>query len=108
MVSAAKKPVEWTAWLKERDRLFVEEGRIAFDLFAPNAAALLGHSALLRGLIAQKYPLIIVDEAQDTGPDAWRCIESLASLTQILCLADLDQQIFDLCLAKIAICGQIR
>jgi DNA helicase II / ATP-dependent DNA helicase PcrA len=94
-INAAKNPVEWTAWLKERERLFVEEGRIAFDLFAPNAAVLLGHSALLRGLIAQKYPLIIVDEAQDTGPDAWRCIEHLASLTQILCLADLEQQIFD-------------
>ncbi len=94
-INAAKKPVEWIAWLKERERLFVEEGRIAFDLFAPNAATLLGHSALLRELIAQKYPLIIVDEAQDTGPDAWRCIECLAPLTQILCLADLEQQIFD-------------
>jgi DNA helicase-2/ATP-dependent DNA helicase PcrA len=32
---------------------------------------------------------------RDTGPDAWYCIEHLASLTQILCLADLEQQIFD-------------
>jgi DNA helicase-2/ATP-dependent DNA helicase PcrA len=39
--------------------------------------------------------LIIVDEAQDTGPDAWRCIELLATETQIICLADLEQQIFD-------------
>jgi DNA helicase II / ATP-dependent DNA helicase PcrA len=39
--------------------------------------------------------LVIVDEAQDTGPHAWRCIEMLAAKSQIICLADLEQQIFD-------------
>ena len=47
-------------------------------------------------MIAQRYPLIIVDEAQDTNGDAWKCIEMLAAeTTTILCLADLEQQIFD-------------
>lgn len=45
--------------------------------------------------IALSHPLIIVDEAQDTGAHAWRCIELLAPHTQIICLADLEQQIFD-------------
>jgi ATP-dependent DNA helicase UvrD/PcrA len=36
-----------------------------------------------------------VDEAQDTNPDAWRCIEMPSAYTQIVCLADLEQQIFD-------------
>ena len=86
---------EWVAWLVERERLFREDGRIAFDLFPPNAAALLARSAHARRLIAQRYPLIIVDEAQDTNADAWRCIALLAPHTQLICLADLEQQIFD-------------
>lgn len=86
---------EWVAWLVERERLFREDGRIAFDLFPPNAAALLARSAHARRLIAQRYPLIIVDEAQDTNADAWQCIALLAPHTQLICLADLEQQIFD-------------
>ncbi len=87
--------IEWLKWLDERERLFREEGLIAFDLFAAKAADLLFRSGHLRRLIAQKYPLIIVDEAQDTDMNAWRCIELLSSLSQIVCLADLEQQIFD-------------
>jgi DNA helicase II / ATP-dependent DNA helicase PcrA len=85
----------WAEWVLERERLFREEGRIAFDLFAPNAAELLGTSTYLLTFLAKRYPLVIVDEAQDTGQFAWRCIELLAPLTQVVCLADLDQQIFD-------------
>ena len=86
---------EWVKWLAERERLFREEGRIAFELFAPNAAELLQRSGHVRRLVAQHHPLIIVDEAQDTDVHAWRCIELLAPLAQIICLADLEQQIFD-------------
>lgn len=90
-----EKNIDWLNWLAERERLFREEGKIAFDLFASNAADLLDRSGHLRRLVAQKFPLIIVDEAQDTNEHAWRCIELLAPLTQIICLADLEQQIFD-------------
>lgn len=83
------------AWDAERERLFLDEGRIAFDLFAPKALALLQGSAAHRKLIADRYPLIIIDEAQDTGTEQWACMESLAGLTQLVCLADLDQQIYD-------------
>ncbi len=83
------------AWDAERERLFLEEGRIAFDLFAPKAFALLQRSTAHRKLIADRYPLIIVDEAQDTGTEQWACMEALAELTQLVCLADLDQQIYD-------------
>lgn len=85
----------WDAWLVERERLFREDGRIAFDLFAPNATQLLASSSLLVSSLARRHPIIIVDEAQDTGKFAWQCIELLAPHTQILCLADLEQQIFD-------------
>jgi len=92
-----RKPenLKWIAWLAERERLFREDGQIAFELFAKNAAALLHRSGHVRRLVAQRHPLIIVDEAQDTDANAWRCIELLAPLAQIVCLADLEQQIFD-------------
>lgn len=85
----------WDAWLLEREQLFRVDGRIAFDLFAPNAKQLLATSSHLLLAIARRHPLIIVDEAQDTGKFAWQCIQMLAAHTQILCLADLEQQIFD-------------
>jgi DNA helicase II / ATP-dependent DNA helicase PcrA len=90
-----KDAKKWTAWLQERERLFAEEGLIAFDLFAPKAAILLEKSTLIRRLLSERFPVIIVDEAQDTGPEAWRCIELLAPLVRVVCLADLEQQIFD-------------
>lgn len=86
---------EWDQWLVERERLFREEGRIAFDLFAPNATRLLATSSHLLKSLARRHPIIIVDEAQDTGQFAWQCIEMLAPHAQIICLADLEQQIFD-------------
>jgi DNA helicase-2/ATP-dependent DNA helicase PcrA len=87
--------LEWAAWITERERLFHQEGLVGFDLFAPKVAVLLQRSLLVRQLLAEHFPLMIVDEAQDTGPDAWRCVEMLAPLTQVICLADLEQQIFD-------------
>lgn len=85
----------WDEWVVERERLFREEGRIAFDLFASNAVELLSRSTHLLASIARRHPLVIVDEAQDTGQFAWHCIQMLAPQTQVLCLADLEQQIFD-------------
>lgn len=90
-----RESAEWIAWQVERERLFTEEGQICFDWFAPKSSELLERCQLLRELVADTYPVIIVDEAQDTGNAAWSCIEKLADLCQIICLADLDQQIFD-------------
>jgi DNA helicase II / ATP-dependent DNA helicase PcrA len=64
-------------------------------IFLPKALALLERSAALRRLIAARHPLIIVDEAQDTGTEQWGCIKTLAELVQLVCLVDLDQQIYD-------------
>lgn len=85
----------WPDWLATRDKLMWEQGRVAFDLFAPNAAALLERCKHLPRLVGAAHPLLIVDEAQDTGTHAWRCVELLAPYSQIVCLADLDQQIYD-------------
>jgi DNA helicase-2/ATP-dependent DNA helicase PcrA len=82
-------------WNVERERLFREEGRVAFDLFAPKAHELLSRSSRLRELFSACHPLIVVDEAQDTAEDQWQSIRLLSAGTQLMCLADLDQQIYD-------------
>lgn len=82
-------------WFAERERLFLSDGRLSFDLFAPKALELFSRSRAFRTLVADQYPLIIVDEAQDTGTEQWQCIAALADKIQLLCLADLDQQIYD-------------
>jgi len=83
------------AWLAERDRLFVEKGQIVFDLFAPKTFDLLARSNALRLIVAKRYPLVIVDEAQDTGDQQWACLHKLCDFIQLVCLADLEQQIYD-------------
>ncbi|VDO09279.1 unnamed protein product, partial [Brugia timori] len=90
-----EEDAQWADWLHAREQLFWEQGRVAFDLFAPKAAELLERCGHLVRLIGAAHPLIIVDEAQDTGTHAWRCVELLAPHAQVLCLADLDQQIYD-------------
>lgn len=87
--------VDSPEWFAERERLFLSEGRLAFDLFAPKALELFSRSNAFRVLVADQYPLVIVDEAQDTGTEQWKCIAALADYSQLLCLADLDQQIYD-------------
>lgn len=82
-------------WRVRTETLFLEEGRVAFDLFASKALELLEKCEDLRRVVAARYPLIVVDEAQDTGICQWRAIALLAADAQLICLADLDQQIFD-------------
>ncbi|HAU2307380.1 TPA: ATP-dependent helicase [Legionella pneumophila] len=84
----------WEKWSSEREHLFFKEGKIAFDLFAPIALRLLSGSPQIKSLVCSKYPLVIVDEAQDTDEEQWSIIRILASDSQLVCLADLEQQIY--------------
>ena len=85
----------WNEWEQTRERLFRNEGRVSFDLFAPLAAKLFSRCRRIRDRVASRYPLILVDEAQDTGEEQWSCTRALAEKSQVICLADLDQLIFD-------------
>lgn len=85
----------WEAWEKSRIELFAQDGKVCFDLFAPLVAELFRRAARIRERVAARFPLIIVDEAQDTGTHQWDCIRLLAPHVQIAFLADLDQLIFD-------------
>ncbi|MFF5085999.1 UvrD-helicase domain-containing protein [Streptomyces niveus] len=82
-------------WKSERQRLATEEGRYVFDLLADTTATLLERSAALRALYSSIYPLVIVDEFQDTNTDQWRAIKAISGASTIICLADPDQRIFD-------------
>ncbi len=82
-------------WDKEARRLAMSEGLFAFDLFAPSVAELFTRSRAVRSLYSGKYPLVVVDEFQDTDDDQWRIVQSLAGNSAIFALADPEQRIFD-------------
>jgi DNA helicase II / ATP-dependent DNA helicase PcrA len=82
-------------WELERQRQADESGIYCFGLFAAGTARLLESCEALRRLVAERYPMIIVDEFQDTDDDQWRIIRALAKVANVFCLADPDQRIFD-------------
>jgi DNA helicase-2/ATP-dependent DNA helicase PcrA len=82
-------------WLQERQRLANQDSIYCFDLVAKGTADLLERCQALRELVSDKYPMIIVDEFQDTDDDQWRIILSLSEKANIFCLADPDQRIFE-------------
>jgi DNA helicase-2/ATP-dependent DNA helicase PcrA len=82
-------------WDIERHRLLDSESHVCFDLFAHAAARLIEESQHLRKGIADLYPLIILDEFQDTDDDQWRLTKALAGTTTAVFLADAEQRIYD-------------
>ena len=88
---AAKKVMEET----ERARLATEDGRVCFDLYAPYVGDLLHGSARIRRLIASMYPVIILDEFQDTNVAQWRVVQALGEVCHLIALADPEQRIYD-------------
>jgi DNA helicase-2/ATP-dependent DNA helicase PcrA len=80
---------------QERERLARSEGRVCFDLFARYVANLLERSDRLRKLIAIRYPLIVLDEFQDTNADQWRVVQQLGKEATLIALADPEQRIYD-------------
>ncbi|MFF7205322.1 UvrD-helicase domain-containing protein [Streptomyces sp. NPDC008141] len=81
-------------WPSERRRL-AEQGRYVFEELAPTAATVLEGSTAVRDLYADTYPLVIVDEFQDTNTDQWRAVKTFSSRSTLVCLADPDQRIYD-------------
>jgi DNA helicase II / ATP-dependent DNA helicase PcrA len=81
-------------WSEELVRRAKAEGIFAFDQFAGAMADILEGCSAVRNLLGNKYPLIIVDEFQDTDDDQWRIVAALSQVTTIFCLADPDQSIF--------------
>ncbi|MBF0625382.1 MAG: ATP-dependent helicase [Magnetococcales bacterium] len=80
---------------KEIQRLYDEEGILGFDLFAPLAVELLSRSKRLAAIISDTYPIIIVDEFQDTNADEWAMIQALGNGSRLIALADAEQRIYE-------------
>lgn len=81
-------------WPAELERRASDEGVFAFDQFAGAVATVVERCAAVRDLLGRKYPMIILDEFQDTDDDQWRIVAALANTTTVFCLADPDQSIF--------------
>ena len=81
-------------WRHEEERLFVEDGRVTYDQFAPRAADLLERSTVVRKCFSYAYPLVLVDEFQDTDDEQWRLIRALSDNSEIIALGDAEQRIY--------------
>lgn len=79
----------------EKWRLFDEEGLLHFDLFAALSTLLLSKSKSLCAIICDAYPLIILDEFQDTNSDEWNLIRILGKKSRLIALADAEQRIYE-------------
>lgn len=80
---------------QEKHRLFKEEGILHFDLFAKTGAELLSRSNALAEVISNAYPVVILDEFQDTNSDEWEFIRSLGKRSRLIALADPEQRIYE-------------
>ena len=69
-------------------------GAISYGMFAPLALDLLRKSTTLRGLLHGLYPVVVVDEFQDTSDEQWEFVKLVSDGARLVCLADPDQMIF--------------
>lgn len=83
---------------KAKDRLndlFREKGLIHFDLFAQVCTQLFKESRAIKGIVSRMYPIVILDEFQDTNSDEWELIKLLGQACRLIALADPNQRIYD-------------
>lgn len=81
--------------LIEKRRLYSEEGLLHFDLFAATCAEVMSRSKRLATIISDTYPIIILDEFQDTNLDEWKMIQVLGQRSRLIALADAEQRIYE-------------
>ncbi|MBN0538030.1 UvrD-helicase domain-containing protein, partial [Pseudomonas aeruginosa] len=63
--------------------------------FAKLTAELLRRSRRLAGIYTATYPILVVDEFQDTNADEWAMVRELGRGCRIIALADPDQRIYE-------------
>lgn len=76
-------------------RQFEMLGHIGFDDFAGFANEILIGSPWLLKAYTSAYPLIVLDEFQDTTDDQWALVRTLGQHSQLIALGDPDQRIYD-------------
>ncbi|KHM94962.1 UvrD/REP helicase [Xanthomonas vesicatoria] len=80
---------------RELRRLFEEEGLVAFDLFPILLAELLDLLPVVARAIGDAYPVIFLDEFQDTNAEEWAMIARLGRHSTLIALGDPKQRIYD-------------
>lgn len=68
------------------------EGLLAYDDLMPLALKVL-RSERIRALLAERWPLIICDEFQDTSDEQWALLDQLRQRSRLILLADPNQMI---------------
>lgn len=76
-------------------QLFDEEGLISFDLFPTLLTELFERVPVLAKAYGSAYPLIIVDEFQDTNAEEWKMISQLGRHSRLIALGDPKQRIYE-------------
>lgn len=94
-LSSEQKAAKKAAEDLERNRLAAKEGKVCFDLFASFVCKILQGGKCVRRLVATMYPVIILDEFQDTNSPQWQVVQLLGEFCQLIALADPDQRIYD-------------
>jgi len=67
---------------------------LTYDELVPAAADILRSSQRLRELAAERWPVVICDEFQDTSEDQWRLLTLLGNTARLVLLADPNQMIY--------------
>ena len=79
----------------EYEKIFRENGEIVFDLYANKTIELTSRSRKISEMISNVYPIIIVDEFQDTDDEQWEIVKLLGEKSRVIALADPEQRIYD-------------
>jgi DNA helicase-2/ATP-dependent DNA helicase PcrA len=83
------------ARIARQRELFQSSGLIVFDLFPTLLTRLFETAPALAAAYGRAYPLIIVDEFQDTNDQEWRMISQLGLRSRLIALGDPKQRIYD-------------
>jgi DNA helicase-2/ATP-dependent DNA helicase PcrA len=67
---------------------------ISYDDFAPLTLALLRNSDNVCAMIRHRFPVVLVDEFQDTNAEQWELVKIIAEGSRLVCFADPDQMIY--------------
>lgn len=67
---------------------------ISYDEFVPLTLNLLSKSENLCKAISHRFPIIVIDEFQDTNGEQWELIKVISKRSRLICMADPDQMIY--------------
>lgn len=76
-------------------RQFQLLGHVRFDDFAALSNRILTENPTLLRAYTSAYPLIVLDEFQDTTDDQWDLVKTLGWQSRLIALGDPDQRIYD-------------